>query len=434
LVQALAISSQGEAFTVLDADGRVLADAMVSSDSRAAALAGSWPREFGAERLYEKTGHTAHPIFTLFKLLWLRRERPDLWKKAARFLCFEDYLHHRLGIEPAIGWSLAARTMLFNVRERRWDPEILDAVGLRAGQLARPLASGEVAGIVPDSIASNLGLAPGVRVVTGGHDQVCAALGAGALAPGQAALATGTVECVTVAFRDAVFSPILREANLCTYAHAVPGLHATLAYNLTGGNLLRWFRDQWSATEQAEADRTGVDVYELIFKGMAPKPTRLMVLPYFTASGTPHFDAHTPGAILGLRLDTTRGDVLRALLEGLAFELRTNLSLLEQAGISVREIRAVGGGAKNLAWLQLKADVLNRPILRSAVTEAGCLGGALLACAEVTGVEPMQLLASWVPIQDTIEPDPKRAAYYAERANAYAQSYSALRTLARQIF
>lgn len=433
-VVALAISSQGEAFTVLDAGGQVLVDAMVSSDSRAAALAESWPREFGEERLYEKTGHTAHPIFTLFKLLWLRRERPDLWKRASRFLCFEDYLHHRLGIEPAIGWSLAARTMLFNVREQRWDPEILEAVGVRPEQLARPLASGEIVGIVPDAMAKSLGLAPGARVVAGGHDQVCAALGAGALGPGQAVLATGTVECVTVAFQKAVFSPILREANLCTYAHAAPGLHATLAYNLTGGNLLRWFRDQWAAAEQAEANRTGTDVYDLIFRGMAAHPTRLMVLPYFTASGTPHFDAQTPGAILGLRLDTTRGEVLRALLEGLAFELRTNFSLLEQAGIGVREIRAVGGGAKNSAWLQLKADVLDRPISRPAVTEAGCLGNALLACATVTGQEPTRLLRQWVPLQDVIEPDPQRAAYYADRANAYAQSYASLRSLAQQIF
>ena len=433
-VRALAISSQGEAFTALDAGGRIVSDAMVSSDTRAAALAATWPRAFGPERLYEKTGHTAHPIFTLFKLLWLQRERPDLWKKSARFLCFEDYLHHLLGVDPAISWSLAGRTMLFNVRERRWDPEILEAAGLHAGQLARPLASGEVAGVVPSTLAADLRLASGAVVVTAGHDQVCAALGAGALGEGQAALTTGSVECVTVAFREAVFSPILREANLCTYAHAGPGLHATLAYNLTGGNLLRWFRDQWSRAERLDAEREGADIYATLLRAMPSEPTNLIALPYFTASGTPHFDSRTPGAILGLRLETTREEVLRALLEGLAFELRLNFSLLEQAGIAVREILAVGGGARSRDWLQLKADVLGRPILRPAVSEGGCLGNALLACAAITGESPSRLLPEWSPVRETVYPNARTAARYAERAGAYSETYATLRDLAARIF
>lgn len=433
-VEALAISSQGEAFTVLDASGNVLANAMVSSDNRAAALAQSWAQQFGAQRLYEKTGHTAYPIFTLFKLLWLRENEPEIWSKAARFLCFEDYLHYRLGIEPAISWSLAGRTMLFNVREQGWDAEILAAAGVSPEQLARPSASGEVVGIIPESLAKSLNLSPQTRVVAGGHDQVCAALGAGVLSAGKAALGCGTVECVTVAFRDAIFSPMLGKSNLCTYAHAAPGLHATLAYSLTGGNLLRWFRDQWSPEEQSEARRSGANVYELILRNMAPEPTRLIALPYFTGSGTPYFDARTPGAILGLRLDSTRGAVLRALLEGLAFELRLNLSLLDQSGIAVHELLAVGGGASDRSWLQLKADVLNRPILRPDVKETGCLGTALLACTAVTGESLARLLPQWVTLKDTIEPDPARAAYYAERAGAYADAYRTLRELALRIF
>lgn len=432
-VQALAISSQGEAFTVLGSDGKILADAMVSSDARAAKLAKSWPPGFGVERLYEKTGHTAHPIFTLFKLLWLKERRPDLWKDAQHFFCFEDYLHYRLGVEPVIGWSLAGRTMLFNVREKRWDSDILSVVGVDVAQLARPLASGSVVGIIPAAVASELNLARGACVVSGGHDQVCAALGTGALEEGQASLTTGTVECVAVAFEQPAFSATLREANLCTYAHATPDLYATLAYNLTGGNLLRWFRDQWCALEQAEAAKGDIDVYERILRGMAPEPTPLMVLPYFTGSGTPYFDAETPGAILGLRLDTTRGQVLRALLEGLAFELRLNLSLLGKAGICVREIFAVGGGARSRSWLQLKADILNRPILCPRVFEAGCLGAAILACAAVTKERPGRLVTNWAPVREVIEPNPIQASFYADRAEAYAKTYAALRILSPQI-
>jgi len=434
LVQALAVSSQGEAFTALDPEGRILADAMVSSDNRAAALIGPWVESFGGERLYEKSGHTAHPIFTIFKLIWLQRHRPDIWQKAERYLCFEDYIHFRLGVEPAISWSLAGRTLLFNVSERTWDADILDEVGISPGQLARPLPPGAIVGEIPDEMIQALGLANGAIVVAGGHDQVCAALGSGAVSPGQAVLTTGSVECVTVTFQEIVKDDALRQANLCSYSHALPGRHATLAYNLTGGNLLKWFRDELAAAERAECSCDGRDVYERILQILPSAPSRLMVLPYFTGSGTPHFDAHTPGAILGLRLDTTRGEILKGLLEGLAYELRLNLDLLEKAGIAVREIFAVGGGAKNRAWLQLKADVLNQPIRVPEVTETGCLGGALLSCSALTGRSVQDLVAEWIRIGDTVSPDPERAAYYEERQAAYRLTYENLRDLSRRIF
>ena len=115
-VRALGISSQGEAFTAIGSDGRALCRAMVSSDTRAAHYAHEWTGRFGVEKLYDITGHTAHPMFTLFKLLWLRDHKPEVWKQADKFLCFEDLLHVRLGLSPVIGWPLAGRTMLFDVR------------------------------------------------------------------------------------------------------------------------------------------------------------------------------------------------------------------------------------------------------------------------------------------------------------------------------
>lgn len=433
-VQALTISSQGEAFTCLDGDGRILCDAMVSSDNRAADLVESWSEEFGIQRLYEKTGHTAHPIFTLFKLLWLKNNRPDIWQKAERFLCFEDYLHFRLGIDAAISWSMAGRTLLFNMTERRWDADILAAVGLRPEQLARPLPPGAIAGTIPQPLTKDLGLAPGAIVVAGGHDQVCCAVGSGAITAGQASLTTGSVECVTVAFREPTLHTSLRESNLCTYSHALPGLHASLAYNLTGGNLLRWFRDELGLAERREAERTGQDVYDLIFRELPEGPSSLMVLPYFTGSGTPYFDAKTPGAILGLRFDTTRQEILLGLLEGLAYELRVNFDLLRAANIPIREVLAVGGGAKNRRWLQLKADILNQPIQVPKVTETGCLGGAILACAAHTGASAEELVRQWIRVGETIQPHPERAMAYDKKLDHYRSTYTHLKPLARLIF
>lgn len=426
-VRAMGIACQGEAFTPVDRDGRYLSNGMVSSDSRAGPIAIAWSRQFGPQRLYELTGHTPHPMFTLFKLLWLRDRRPEVWSRADKFYCFEELLQARLGLRPAISWPLAGRTMLFNVRSHRWETEILSAVGLEAARFAPPVASGTVVGEVADGVAAELGLPRGVKVVAGGHDQPCGALGAGVVQPAVAMYATGTVECICPAFAEPIFAENLMRNNLCTYDHAAPGMYTTVAFSLTGGNLLRWFRDQWAQVEREEARRTGADPYDLLLRDMPGEPTDLTVLPYFTPSGTPYFDADVPGAILGLRLSTTRGQVLRALLEGVAMEMRLNVEILDRAGLRIREFRAIGGGAKNVKLTQLKADVLDRPIVTLAVTEAGCLGVALLACAADTGASPSELAGAWVKRQDVVDPDPKRAAIYREKSAVYQSVYPLLR-------
>ncbi|XHR31071.1 MAG: L-fuculokinase [Chthoniobacteraceae bacterium] len=432
LVEGLAISCQGEAFTVLDEQDHLLTNAMVSSDNRALRQVHSW--SFDAGLLYKKTGHTAHPIFSLYKLLWLQKERPDVWSGIGRILCFEDYIHYRLGLEPAISFSLAARTMLFNVQQNRWDSDILAASGIRIGQLSRPLPSGEVVGTLSEEVCRKLNLAPHAVVVTGGHDQVCAALGCGAIRPGIAALGSGTVECITASFSKPILNTALRDANLCTYPHAAPGLYATLAYNLSGGNVLRWFLREFGATEVAAALQNGGDAYDLIAALMPNNPTGLMVLPYFTGSGTPHFDNHTPAAVLGLRLTTSRGEVLRAILEGLCFELEANLRVLSRSGIPVEELRVTGGGAKNRRWLQIKADVFNRPIFVPESTEAGCLGVALLACLARDNCDVPSLVAQWIRTGEAILPNSNHAKFYRERAALYEETYASLRCLSERLF
>lgn len=428
-VRAIGISSQGEAFSPVGADGRILGNGMVSSDARAVTLVESFGREFGRQRLYEITGHTPHPMFTLFKLLWLRDNRPETWRDAKRFYCFEDLMQDRLGVvEPAISWPLAGRTMLFDVRRHAWSPEILEAVGLNASRLARPAASGTVAGTVSAAVAGRLGLGRDVQVVTGGHDQPCGALGAGVVEPGVAMYASGTVECICPAFREPRLDERLCEANLCTYDYTIPGMYTTVLFSLTGGNLLRWFRDEWSQVEVAEAARRNVDPYELILGGLPADPTELMVLPYFTPSGTPYFDARLPGAILGLRLETGRAQVLRGLLEGVALEMRLNLDILKDAGLPITQLRAIGGGAKNAALVQLKADVTGRPITALAVTEAACLGAALSACAAHRRAAPRDLVGTWVRPVSSVDPDPRCAAVYDERFGAYRHLYPAMKT------
>jgi xylulokinase len=426
-IGGLGISSQGEAFTPIDNQGRALGHALVSSDARAEEYVNTWPRKFGEQRLYEITGHTPHTLFSLFKLLWLKEHHPDIWSKTWKFLCFEDLLQYRLGLNPAMGWPLAGRTMLFDVIHHHWSSDILAAIGIQKEQLAAPLPSGTVAGTVKSQIAQALGLNEKVFVVTGGHDQPCSALGAGATDPGVAIYATGTVECITAAFAKPIFAESLYRHNFCTYDHVVPNTYATVAYSLTGGNILKWFRDQFGAAETAQARNEGKNPYEILLRRIPDAPTNLLVLPYFTPTGTPYFDANAAGAILGLKLSTTREEILKSLLEGVAFEMRLNLELLERSGYSVHELRATGGGAKSELWNQLKADVMGKKITAVEVSEVGCMGAAMLARAARGGQPVNEVARHWVKLGQEKLSRPEFAKLYTERFEQYKKLYPALR-------
>lgn len=428
-VRALAVSSQGEAFTPMDKNGEFLDNATVSSDCRAAEISESWSERFGREKLYGISGHTAHPMFSLFKLLWLRDNKPGLWKQTDKFLCFEDLLAYKLGGGPAMGWPLAGRTMLFDVVNKTWNEEILKAVGIRKNQLAAPLPSGTVSGTVSTETATELKLPENVKIVTGGHDQTIGALGAGVFTEGCAMYASGTVECITPAFSKPVFSDSLFKNNLCTYNYSLNNMFTTVAFSLTGGNLLKWFRDEFGRKEIEEAESSKLDAYDLIMSNMPETPSSLLVLPYFTPSGTPYFDTSTKGAILGLRLSTGRWEILRALLEGVAMEMKLNLDILDKSGVAINELRAIGGGAKNRDWTQLKADVLNKPITSVEITEAGCLGAAALAFAADTGRTAEECAQNWIKTKDIIHPDPEKAALYSEKFKTYKELYPSLKSL-----
>ncbi len=428
-VAGIGISSQGEAFTLVDSKGKTLCNALVSSDIRANDLIQPWTEQFGLEKLYRITGHTPHPMFSLFKLLWLKKNEPAIWDEAFRILCFEDLLQFRLGIsDPSMGWPLAGRTMLFDVVQHCWDGEILSRAGIRKEMLSKPLQSGSFAGSINKDIASSLRLSNDTFVVTGGHDQTCSGLGAGAVDPGIAVYTSGTVECITPAFDRPVFTGQLQKGNLCTYDHAAQGMYATVAFSLTGGNLLKWFRDEFGRDEMLRTSRSSVNAYELLLEQMPDRPSGLLVLPYFTPSGTPYFDVKVKGSILGLDLSVKREEILRALLEGVAYEMRLNLDILQQSGCHVNELRIIGGGARSVKHVQLKSDVTGMPVVIMDVTEAGCLGAAILARSYASDQNSCQIAKKWAKPISRIEPGNK--AHY----DAGFQQYKKLFPLLKSIY
>jgi xylulokinase len=426
-VSAIAISSQGEAFTPVGVNGEILGNAMVSSDSRATGIAASWSSKFGEEKIYKITGHTPHPLFTLYKLLWIKENQPAIWSKAKYFLCFEDLLQLKFGIHPHISWPMAGRTMLFDVQNHEWSSEILKAIGLESSQLAKPVPSGHIVGQIDSKIAKKLGFKNTVLIVAGGHDQTCAALGAGIVNPGMCMYATGTVECFCPVLKKPTFSDVLRKNNLCCYDYTVGGNYTTVAYSLTGGNILRWIRDELGFEERDMAEKSGKNAYQHLLERMPDEPTDLLVLPYFSATGTPYFDTRARGAIIGLKNTTTKGDIIKALLEGVALEMKLNLQLMEEAGMHVDTFVATGGGTRNDSWTQLKSDVLNRTIIVRNIDEAGCYGAALLAQSADIGIPVEKLINSETKGDKTFIPEPKKAKIYEDKFLIYRELYPTIR-------
>jgi xylulokinase len=236
-------------------------------------------------------------------------------------------------------------------------------------------------------------------------------------------VSTGTAEVVEVALPSAVVSEPLYEGNISVYRATVPGLFLAMTLNHSGGLALRWFRDGFCEPQVAHANETGADAYDLILAEATAEPSGLLVLPHFAGAGTPTFDTASKGAILGLTFATDRTDLAKAILEGLTYELRLNLDLLRDGGVSIDVLRAIGGGARSRLWLQLKADVTGIPVITPRVTEAAALGAAMLAG---TGVGLFASAAEAVErslqLTHTYQPD-------AARHDAYTRMYERYREL-----
>ncbi|MFO8079588.1 MAG: FGGY-family carbohydrate kinase, partial [Armatimonadota bacterium] len=428
------ISALGEAFTPVTRDGQFLHNTIVSPDTRATGQTETLRERLGEERVFELTGMPLSPSFTLPKLMWMRDEMPAVHEKAWKYLLWPDAIHLKLGLTPRIDHSLAGRTMAFHVHSRGWSAEMLEAAGIDQEMLADPIGPGEIVGDLSADAAREVGLEPGCVVVAGGHDQPMNALGAGVVRPGMCVDGMGTVECITVAFDEPVLTEAMRVHNYGCYPHVVRDQYATIAYNYACGSLLRWWRDLFGAEAIAEAERTGADVWDVILSDLPEGPSGLLWVPYFAGSGTPWLDPHAKGAIIGLTLDTGRKRLVKALLEGTCYELDLNIRALEEAGVPINRLRATGGGSRSDTWLQLKADITGKPVVRLNISESGCQAGAILGGVAL-GVWSDVREATDALVSEGEEFGPRAEMHerYAELRETYARTWPALREIAHRL-
>jgi xylulokinase len=368
-------------------------------------------------------------------VLWFRDALPELFARTWKFLLWHEYVLVRLGLEPSLDYPNASRTLALDIRTGEWSSEILDYAGINA-ELFAPLARpGSVAGSIRPRVANELGLEPGTLVAVGGFDQCCAALGAGVTGDLEASVGTGSVEALVISLRVPPIADRLREGHFAVCPHVIPDSFVLIGTSFAAGSLVRWFIETMGGERSPRARageqsafrlERGQSAFDLELGSLPEQPSRLLVLPHLNGAFSPVRDPRSRAAILGLRQDTTRSEIARAILEGTAFELRAMLDCVSGAGLQPTRLRASGGGARSPAWLQIKADVLSRAIEVPAVHDAACLGAAVLATAALDHERDIaDISREMVRIDSVVEPDSARAALYNERYSAYCQLYSA---------
>lgn len=415
-ITALAISSVGEAVTPLGRDGVVLASCLLDGGPRGREAVARLVKQLGAERVHDITGRAPERSHTLATLCWLRESEPALYRDTWRFALLGGLVSHLLGGSSVCDYSLAGSTLCLDMRQRSWSREVLGACGLSSAKLPELAPAGTPIGTLSPRVARELDLPSGITIVLGGHDLACNALGAGAVRSGLAALDLGASAHLTPVFHAVPLVSMLLREGLSLEYHVVPDLLLTDYRARVGGNWLRWFANRLTPLEQRESARRGISLYRTLLDEMPAEPTTLLALPPLLEAGA------SPGALLGLTLQTTRGELIKGLLEGTMLHLARGLEQLERSGIAIERCRATGGGARSDGWVQLCADVLDRPVERAHTEHAAPLGAALLAgVGSGRFPDAQQAADAVVQVERTMAPHARRARIYAERLALYRE-------------
>jgi xylulokinase len=402
---------------LLDDRDAVLRPAILWNDQRTGAACDEIRRTIGPERLIAITGNDALPGFTAPKLVWVRDEEPDVWRRAAHVLLPKDYVRLRLTGEHAMDKADGAGTQLFDLAARDWSDEVLAALGIDRSWMPPTFEGPAVTGSITAAAAAATGLLVGTPVVAGGGDQSANAVGVGAVGPGVVALSLGTSGVVFATTASPIRDP---RGQVHAFCHAVPGRWHLMTVMLSAAGSLRWFRD---------ALAPGVDFGELVASAadVDPGSDGLLFLPYLTGERSPHPDPLARGAFVGLTVRHDRRHLTRAVLEGVAFGLRDGLDLMIGAGMPApSQIRASGGGTASPLWRQILADVLGAEVATVSTTEGAAYGAAALAAVGTRWFGSVEeATTAWVRVRPEATPGPS-APSYAEALGRYRDLYPAL--------
>lgn len=425
-VAAIGVSCQAPSLVAVDAQGVPVHPALIWMDRRSETQCDTLRATVDETLIARINGGRIDPYFLAPKLLWLRDQAPDAYARCHTILQANGYIVHKLTSVFSMDNSHGPLTLLFDTERQQWSPALLDALQIDPAKLPPIVPCAEIVGAVTARAAAMTGLPAGAPVIAGMTDGTAAAVEVGLVHPGQAAEMTGQ-STVLLVCSDTPY----RGRDLFPLGHAIPGLHLVVGAMVATGGALRWFRDHLGESEVATATQTGVDPFDLLSQKAAQSPpgaNRLIFLPYMYGERSPIWDSAARGVFFGLSLATTKGDMVRAILEGAAYGLRHNVETATVDGFPVAMLACVGGGARSALWNQIKADVLQRPVSLPGAASGAAMGNAIVAAAGV-GLYPSiaEAVAGMVRSGPRYTPQPELAQLYDDSYRVYRALYPALR-------
>lgn len=428
-VLAMSFSAQMQCCLIVDESGTPLRPAIIWADQRAEEEKNFLEEKIGFDHMYEITGHRVSASYSLAKLMWIKKHEPELYARTKYMLQAKDYMIYRLAGVYVTDYSDGSGTNAMDLKNLCWSEEILDAAGIDPEKLPPLHASTDVAGTLTKEAASLLGLTPETKVVIGGGDGPCSALGAGCIHAGELFLTFGTSAWIG-GTTDTVFTT--EDKIIPCFAHVIPGKYMPCGTMQAAGSSYTYIREALCREETDAARAAGNDPYEVMNALIASSPAgakNLIFLPYLLGERCPRWNPNTSGSFLGIKPCHEKADYVRAVVEGIAMNLEIILSVYRRT-LPAEKLIFTGGGAKGTIVARIIADILQAELTRpDHVEEATSIAAAVIAGVGIGVYRDFSAVEKYLTIQDTVCPRREAEAVYAPLKELFEKSYQALRPL-----
>lgn len=427
-VKGIGLTGQMHGLVTLDSNGKVLYPCIMWNDQRTGEECKEITDQIGSKKLLTITGNQVLPGFTAPKILWLKKNKPEVYSKIKKVLLPKDYIRYKLTNEFFTDVSDASGTSLLNVKERTWSEEILNKLEIPFDWLPAVVESITQTASITKQASALTGLTEGTPVFAGGGDQATGAIGSGAVKEGTISIVLGTSGVVFTHSDNYRIEP---EGKLHAFCHSVPGKWHLMGVTLSASGSFRWYRDTFAFEERIAAEESGRDVYEILTsqaESVTAGSEGLFFLPYLTGERTPYPDPNAKGAFIGLNVRHTKSHLTRAILEGVAYSLKDCYELISNLGIKAERLIISGGGAKSKLWRSIIADIFNAEINTLTCTEGAPYGAAILAAVGTGNYKTVNEACDKIlKIESKNEPSKNNVSIYNDFYSIYKQLYPQLK-------
>ncbi|HEX7063600.1 MAG TPA: gluconokinase [Bacillales bacterium] len=392
-IAGVSFSAAMHSLIAIDETGRPLTRSITWADQRSIEETSQLKTDGRGLLIYRRTGTPIHPMSPLTKLIWFRKHDPGVFKSAYKWISIKEYIFYRLFHELIVDYSIASATGLFNLESLDWDEEALKVAGISRGQLSEPVPTTQIIKGLESEYAAKIGLSEDIPFIIGASDGVLANLGVGAIEKGSVACSVGT----SGAIRTVIPNPVT-DSQGRTFCYALTEEHWVVGGPINNGGIaFRWLRDNVFDDMTAEASGNPYDLLTERARKVRPGTQGLLFLPYLTGERAPYWNADTKGVFFGLTLNHNRNDMIRAVLEGVMYQMDSVVEALKETGVEPFEFRATGGFTKSELWRQIMADIFEREILVPEGASSACFGAALL------GMKALGILTDFSAVKDMVQ-------------------------------